>query len=226
MIAELHCHSTCIKLPYFPLFYDAVQTVEEILEQCRIKNIEILAITEHDSLNGYRIAKKIIEKNKLPIILVPGCEISSSGGHILAYGIFEEIPKGLSPEETVKRIHDQGGLAVAAHPFIWFYALKNKVFGLDLDAMETGCAAATVGTNKQAEMAAKKMGIPGTSSSDAHSAHGMGKGRTIFTGKIRKWEDVVVAIKKGEFRTETQYQSWARVAWDNISTNIKILIFG
>jgi len=224
MIAELHCHSTCIKLPYFPLFYDAVQTVEQILEQCLIKNIEILSITEHDSLEGFRIAQKIIEKKKLPIILIPGSEISTADGHMLAYGILKEIPRGLTAEKTVELIHEQNGLAFAAHPFIPFFSMKEKIFNLPLDGIEGGCAAANKSANVKAMAAAKKMKLPATSSSDAHSIYGMGKGRTIFTKKIKNWNEALVALRKGEFKIETDYQSWAKVAWDNISINIKILL--
>jgi hypothetical protein len=224
MIAELHCHSTCIKLPYFPLFYDAVQTVDQIIEQCLLKNIEVLSITEHDSLDGYRIAKKIIEKRKLPIVLIPGSEISTKDGHILAYGILKEIPKGLSAKETVDLIHEQGGLAVAAHPFIPFFSIKEKIFDLPLDAVEGGCAAANKGANVKAMAAAKKMKLPATSSSDAHSIYGMGKGKTIFNKKIKNWQEALVALKNGDFTIQTEYQSWLKVGWDNISINIKILL--
>lgn len=223
MIAELHCHSTCIKLPYFPLFYDAVQTVEQIIEQCLIKKIEVLSITEHDSLAGYWLAKKIIEDRKLPIVLIPGSEISTKDGHILAYGILKEIPSGLSAMETVELIHKQSGLAVAAHPFIPFYSIKNKIFDLPLDGVEGGCAAANVSANVKARAAAKKMNLPATSSSDAHSIYGMGKGRTIFNKKIKNWNEALKAIKNGDFTTEMVYQSWTKVLWDNISINVKIL---
>jgi len=224
MIAELHCHSTCIKLSYFPLFYDAVQTVEQIIEQCLLKKIEVLAITEHDSLDGYRIAKKIIEKRNLPIVLIPGSEISSKDGHILAYGILKEIPRGLSARETVDLIHEQGGLAVAAHPFIPFFSIKNIIFDLPLDAIEGGCAAANVSANVKAMAAAKKMKLPATCSSDAHSIYGMGKGRTVFNKKVKNWKEALVAIKRGDFTTEMDYQSWTKVLWDNISINIRILL--
>ncbi|MBI2464605.1 hypothetical protein HYV64_00530 [Candidatus Shapirobacteria bacterium] len=224
MIAELHCHSISGKLSYFPLFYDSVQTVDQIVEQCLVKNIEVLSITEHDSLDSYWIAKKIIAKRKLPIILVPGCEISSKDGHILAYGILKEIPKGLSAKETVDIIHKQGGLAVAAHPFIPFYSIKNKIFDLPLDAIEGGCAAANVSANVKATAAAKKMKLPATSSSDAHSMYGMGKGRTIFNKKIKNWKEALTAIKTGDFTTEMDYQGWTKVLWDNISINIRILM--
>lgn len=224
MIAELHCHSTCIKLPYFPLFYDAVQTVEQIIEQCLIKNIGVLSITEHDSLNGYWLAKKIIEDRQLPIVLIPGSEISTKDGHILAYGILKEIPSGLSAKETVDKIHKQGGLAVAAHPFIPFFSIKDKIFDLPLDGVEGECAAASVKANVKAIAAAKKMKLPATSSSDAHSIYGMGKGRTIFNKKIKNWKEALTALKNGDFTTEVDYQSWLKIGWDNVSINIKILM--
>jgi predicted metal-dependent phosphoesterase TrpH len=224
MIAELHCHSKSGKLPYFPLFYDAVQTVEEIIKMCLLRKIEILSITEHDSLEGYWQSKKIIDGNKLPIVLVPGCEISTSEGHMLAYGILKEIPPRLSANETIERVHQLGGIILAAHPFITFYSLKNKIYNLKIDGLEGYCSAAMVYANNMAVDAARKMKIPAIGGSDAHAVSGMGTGRTIFESKkIHCWQDVIMAIKKGQFKTEIDYQSWLKIGWDSILGNTKSL---
>jgi len=99
--AELHCHSHVHKrVGYFPVLYDSVQTVDQILSVCLQKNIGILALTDHNTLDGYRKAKKIIAERHLPILLIPACEISSRNGHILAYGITAEIPEHLPPRQN------------------------------------------------------------------------------------------------------------------------------
>ena len=210
-------------MSYFPIFYDAVQTVEEIIEKCLQNNIEILSITEHDSLAPYKKAKKIIAQKKLPIILVPGCEVSTREGHILAYGIWEEIASGLSAAETVRRIHQQGGIALAAHPFMYFFSLKEKIFSLELDGLEGINSAIPQWLNVKAVTAAKKMGWPAIAGSDAHSLTGTGTGRTIFEANVKKWQDVITAIKKGRFETEVDYQNWLRILWDNVKENIRNL---
>jgi len=206
-----------------PLFYDAVQTVEEIIGKCLKNNIEILSITEHDSLAPYNKAKKIIAEKKLPIILVPGCEISTKDGHILAYGILEEISPGLSAEETVERIHQQGGIALAAHPFMYFFSLKEKIFDLQLDGLEGINSTIPSWLNLKALAAAKKMGWPAVAGSDAHSTTGTGTGRTIFGSNLKKWQDVIEDIKRGRFKTEVEYQSWPGVLWDSIRENVMSL---
>src|SRR5690606_35351365 len=106
------------RVSYFPLIYDSVQTIEEIISTSIKKTISVLSITDHDSLTGYHLAKKIIQITKADILLIPGMEISTSKGHILAYGIREVVPSKMTPEATVDAIHQQGGIAVAAHPYM------------------------------------------------------------------------------------------------------------
>lgn len=225
MIAELHCHTRSSKLPYFPLFYDAVMEVWELLDKCVSLGIEVLAITDHDSMFNSGIAKHIIEEKKLPIILIPACEISSKDGHILAYGISKEIPSGLGVTETIERIHTQGGLAVAAHPFIPVFSLGKKIFREKFDGIEAYNSSAGRLINKKGLEAAEYLGLPAIAGSDAHSVSGLGTGRVVFSRPVKNWQEALKLIVKKEFLIERQDQSSLRIVVDNISTNLKI-IFG
>ena len=84
------------------------------------KRIDVIAITDHNSFKGYefcvRYAKDCSRRNKGEIFILPAEEIGCKEGDVLAYGISEEIKKG-RVAETIDIIHDQGGLAVMAHPF-------------------------------------------------------------------------------------------------------------
>ncbi|MHA1786494.1 MAG: PHP domain-containing protein [Candidatus Helarchaeota archaeon] len=83
--------------------------------------IEVIAITDHNTMEGINPAKKYIreverKKNK-NIVLIPAEEILvDTGFEILAYFINEPIKPRLSTSETIDQIHDQGGLAAIAHP--------------------------------------------------------------------------------------------------------------
>jgi len=94
------------------------------------KRINILAITDHNTLKGYpffiKFAKECSERGKGDIFILPAEEIGCPEGDVLAYGISEEIEKG-RVAETLDKIHDQGALAVMAHPFSFFTSVSANV---------------------------------------------------------------------------------------------------
>lgn len=197
--AELHCHSNRRqRLFYCPLLYDSVQTEEEILEECSKKNIKVLAITDHDTLEGYRNAKKIIEKKGLDIILIPGCEISTKDGHVLAHGINEEIPEGLSAKETVDLIHKQGGLATADHPYMTL-GLGDKIFDIDFDAIEAFNSGVPQWANKKCQKRAMILEKPMTAGSDCHQPEYIGYASLLFENDIKNFEDFKKNILEKKF---------------------------
>jgi predicted metal-dependent phosphoesterase TrpH len=75
---DLHIHST---------FSDGMSTVQEIVEIASQKNLRTIAVTDHDCLRGYPIAKQFAAGLGLEVI--PGVELSSEIGgldiHILGY---------------------------------------------------------------------------------------------------------------------------------------------
>ena len=78
---DLHTHT---------IFSDGDLSPSELIEECQKKNIQYLAITDHDNISGYLRAKSYIKRAKIEnLILVPGIEISStlegSNIHMLAY---------------------------------------------------------------------------------------------------------------------------------------------
>jgi len=226
--AELHVHSHIGHCPrYCPFIYDSVQSVEEILTRARELDIRILSITDHNSLEGYRRAKKAIQRSRSSILLVPGCEISSKDGHILAYNIKREIAEGLSAQETIDEIHRQGGIAVAAHPYNPFFSLRDKVFSLDLDAIE-GYNSGTFSSRSiaKAVAAAEKLGIPCTAGSDAHQVEEIGKGVVLFPPSTRGCSDVIENIRRGNFevaftRSSGILKVGARHIWRNLKLRLR-----
>lgn len=104
---NLHTHTT---------YSDGKANYEEVIKEAVKVKMDFIVITDH----GYpgNISPAVLERcpQEKRIICIVGEEVYSRGGDILAINIKEYIPDGLSPEETIKRIHTQGGLAIPAHP--------------------------------------------------------------------------------------------------------------
>jgi predicted metal-dependent phosphoesterase TrpH len=91
---------------------DCLTSSEDVVLWAQRRQLGALAITDHNSIAG---ALAVREISPIPIII--GEEIRTRRGEIVGLFLNEEIPPGLTPHETVKRIHQQGGLVYIPHPF-------------------------------------------------------------------------------------------------------------
>ena len=125
---------------------DSLTPASEILFSAARHGLTGIAITDHDTLEGaltaVEVAERMKREGKLPagFFVIVGEEISSSDGHIIALFLTREIPPAKSAEWTVQAIHDQGGLAIAAHPMLP-HSLAGLADTLPFDAVETESAA-------------------------------------------------------------------------------------
>lgn len=223
--ADLHIHSNNKKrLSYFPLFYDSVQSVEQILEHSLRFGVNILSITDHDTLRGSEKAYNLIEKKGLDLILVPGCEISSRDGHILAYNITGEISSNLSAEETIRNIHEKNGIAVAAHPFNILNAVKSRVYSLPFDAVEGYNAVLPASTNARGIAAANALDLPYLANSDAHVVEEVGRSYMLFPEWVRNADDVIDCILFSRFSPIFTKSNNIQMMAHHIQRNISLQI--
>jgi len=88
---------------------------EKLIEFCKKNKIECIAVTDHDTTEGAFIVQKMA-----PFKVIIGEEIRTLDGEIIGLFLKEMVPSGLSSEETIKRIKDQGGLVSVPHPFSYF----------------------------------------------------------------------------------------------------------
>jgi len=171
MRVELHCHSCYSKGKN--LRWEAIPRPRELVRYAKKCGLGALALTDHNTTKGWQEAKEEAEKHG--IIFIPGEEIDTQEGHLLALGISEAVPSGLSLEETLDIIRDQAAISVAPHPFD---PRKQGIgFRLDrVDAVEVFNAMALDRiSNWYAERYAKKLGKPMTAGSDAHSLSMVGR---------------------------------------------------
>ena len=103
---ELHCHSRYSK--------DSVQSLDAIIRACKRRRVDVLALTDHNEIEG-AVKMKAVAPDWLTVIV--GEEVATADGDLTGLFLTEKIPARLSMAETIERIHAQGGLAVAPHPF-------------------------------------------------------------------------------------------------------------
>ena len=159
---DSHLHSK-----YSP---DSKSKLEDIFKVAKKKDIEIIGISDHNTVEGSKKAQKLSKDYNL--LVIPSIEVSTLEGHILGFGCEENIKRDLQAAETIDLIHDQGGLAIIPHPYCFYrhgLLCKENYKELKIDAIETKNARFIIGyCNNKAKKLSKKENLPGLGASDAH----------------------------------------------------------
>ncbi len=189
MILDIHLHT---------IFSDGINSPAEMAAQVKRLKIDGFAITDHNTVRGIKVAKEAAKKLKLTFI--PGIEVSAREGHVLGLFVNENIPKGLSAVETVERIHVQGGIAIAAHPYDHFReSVKDLVRRVKFDYIEVyNTRAPFLPDNWKAMRVAKELGIKGTAASDAHAIEEVGYG-TVYVKSLNNFISGKIKIHRAEW---------------------------
>ncbi len=183
---DLHVHSIYSD--------DSDMTLKDIIKTAEFKELDGIALLDHNTLEGYFKLKKL----DTDLIIVPAMEVSTLEGHVMALGVQEEIEERLSIIETTERIREVGGLSIAVHPHRFWSGLGEKnVRDNDWDGIEGLNARSCGRKNKKAQKMADELGLAITGGSDAHRMKSIGEAYTIFDG-VGDWEDVIEDVKKGD----------------------------
>ena len=173
---------------------DSLITPKDLIYYAKKRVLNAVAVTDHNSLEGaYKIAK---DTN---FLVIPGMEVSSSDGHIVALNVSELIPKGFSAPETVLRIHKAGGVAIACHPYAYFKgSLKGNVCET-FDAIEIINARAFPFKRsvKKATQTANRLNLSRVGGTDAHYGPQIGYGYTVIEAEEASVEAIAKAIVEG-----------------------------
>lgn len=185
---DLHIHSSCS---------DGRASVKEIIEAARRRGLDGIALTDHDTMKGIPAARRYIKEKKLDLILIPGVEVSTSEGHLLVLGVEEPPQKRMSPEETIERAHELGGIADVPHPYHPFRHAIGRI--PDADAVEVYNSKHLFGlANGRARIEARRRHIPMVAGSDSHFAETVGLGVTEIEAEDA--EGALEAIRAGRTR--------------------------
>ena len=180
---DLHVH-TCYS-------YDSSITLREAVIYAKKQGLDGIAITDHNTIKG---AQKLKTRD---ILVVPGIEISTLNGHLLGLNINTPIPVGLNMEESIHRIHELEGIAVAPHPMAFYKSPPSrKITSYDaVEVMNASSIPFSVLTYYSRKFA-ERVGLPETGGSDAHYAPEIGAAYTIVDANSDVGE-IVSAVKKG-----------------------------
>lgn len=190
MILDPHIHSTYSS--------DSTASPRDIVKKAKSIGLDAIAVADHNTIKG--ALATVEEAKKIDnFVVIPAMEISSNKGHIVALGIKEDVKKGLSPEETVKKIRELGGIAIAAHPFVSYReGLCDHVKELDIDAIETLNSRYVFGySNWRAKNLAEKRNIPEIGASDAHFLGAIGSCVTELDADLSS-ESIIEGILSGK----------------------------
>ena len=165
---DLHSHTIYSK--------DSLTKTIAFIEQARKVGLQRIAVTEHNRLDGALRAKEMA-----PDLVIVGEEINTTHGEIIAYFMTEEVPKKLSPQETIARLRAQGAVISIPHPLD---SLRRTAMGLEnvltiidqVDALEVLNARCVLPKdNDNAAALAVKHGKLQTAGSDAHTTFEIGR---------------------------------------------------
>ena len=165
---EFHCHTIYSK--------DCLTSPGALVDACRRKGIDRVIVTDHNTIAGARAAQALD-----PERVIVGEEIMTTRGEILAAFVEEEIPKGLTPQETIRRLKDQGAFISVSHPFDkWrsgHWQLEDLLDILpQVDAIEIYNSRCILPRfNREARQFAEKHHLAGTVGSDAHATFELGR---------------------------------------------------
>lgn len=165
---ELHCHTRAS--------FDSLTQPEAVIAACRRRGIDRIAITDHN-----RIAGAVAAQRLAPDLIIVGEEIKTTQGELIAWFVREEVPRGLTPQETIARLRDQGAVIGVPHPLD---SLRGgSALGLEatlslieqVDALEVfNARCLRPSDNENARHLAEKHAKMMSAGSDAHSAGEIG----------------------------------------------------
>jgi len=175
--------------------YDGHEPVELILEHAAEIGLDAVVITDHDVIGESRRAADLAPEYGL--IGIPGVEVSTAHGHLLAVGVERMPPRRRPYDETIAWIHERGGVAIVPHPFQRSrHGVRQRNIPVpetddegtvvadgdeidEVDAVEVFNAWLFTGyRNRRARRFAATYGYPGVAASDAHHLEYVGRAYT------------------------------------------------
>lgn len=175
---------------------DSRLSFEQILERITYQGLQGFALTDHNTIRGHSELARL--RSSYPgYWFVPGVEVSTREGHLLAYGVHESPPPNRPLIETVERVAALGGVSVLAHPFRWVHGVGRRLASeVRVQGLEGRNGKNSELTNTRAELLAARRSIACTGGSDAHEPGLVGRAFTEFPEEVSSVDDLLDQIRR------------------------------
>lgn len=183
---------------------------ERLLRCCLEKGINCVAVTDHNTIAGALELQRIA-----PFPVVVGEEVRTLSGEIMGLFLSEEVPRFLTPAETVARIKAQGGLVCIPHPFDWLRRSLLRRSALeallpDIDIIEVFNSRTVLRTYLTRALSfAQRHGLLASAGSDAHSPGEVG-GAYVVMPEFDGPQSFLWALAQGEIVGRRAWP-WTRI---------------
>jgi len=179
---------------------DGRASPEETVLTAVEKELDFIAVTDHDTFRGSLLAQKAARSMGAEIVVLTGAEIRTTHGDILVYCSGEppsRVPR--DPLELRDYMQSEGCLVVPAHPFDKRRkGIGELVYEGGWDAIEVFNAYSDPWSNRRAAEAARQLGLPGLANSDAHVPEAIGAAYNLVQAEPDAGaEEILEAIRRG-----------------------------
>jgi hypothetical protein len=205
---DLHVHT---------LASDGISDVETILDAALRRGLDAVAITDHERIDAALAARDITEGRGLPIEVIVGEEITTRSGHLVGLWLRRRIRPWHSMRRAIAMVHEQGGVAIIAHPLPPYPLCASERTIRRLmdepdpifhpDALEGfNPTTARMRWSHKAPALAEELGIAAVAGSDAHAASNVGSAVTLVRG--HRAVDLRVALAARDTAWDGRTYTW------------------
>jgi predicted metal-dependent phosphoesterase TrpH len=172
IVCDLHLHTSWS--------HDCAVDPADLIMYAEGSGLDAIAVTDHNAFGGALETVALARDHEL--IVIAGEEVKTDGqGEVIGLFLREEIPGGLSFEDTIAAIKGQGGLVYLPHPFDRMHSIPDPATLQrhlpDIDVFEVYNARLLFEAyNDEALRFARKYNLTMGAGSDAHVLQGLGTG--------------------------------------------------
>ena len=201
---DLHVHSR-----YSP---DSSLSLESLARRLPETGLRGFALTDHNSTAGL-VELAELRRSFPQYLFLPGVEISTVEGHLLAYGLAETPPSHLPIRETIEWVRTHGGEPVLAHPYRRRHGVGSRVAeSVPVSGIEVRNGHNSPRANAKAEGLAARRQLAATGGSDVHALGELGRAYTRFPDGAGTVDDLLEAIRRRQTVPEGRSMSWSERA--------------
>lgn len=188
MLIDMHVHSS--------LSSCSVLSLETILEQARLRGMDGVCITDHDTMQACSMVREGVQEDGFVVLV--GMEYSTPQGDFLIFGPFEDIQTGMDARQLLPLVRESGGAAVGAHPYRERRPADETLFLKGLCSVLEGVNGRnSLSENMRAQALGRKLDITMTGGSDAHTLEELARFPTRFRKRVESRADLVAALRSG-----------------------------